>query len=214
MILAALLLGCQSHSENHVFADANVARLELSSGNGVVEVVPGDALRVERLGTVGSVGFAWEAEVVGDAAILGERCPLAWTCHVDARVELPPGMPLALALGTGEVWLSELDNAVRIDLDAGTVNGDDLVASTIELSAEKANVDLELLALTDAVILDVAVGDLTVELPAGPYALDVGSGLGAVTLWNVEHAPDAAVDVLLRTGAGDVSLTGTATQEP
>ena len=124
------------------------------------------------------------------------------------------GMPLVLRLGTGELWLSDLDNPLQIDLDAATVYGSDLVASSLEISSQTANVDLSLDGLSDALILDVGVGDLSVELPAGPYALEVGSGLGEVRLWNVEQAPDAGVDVVMRTGAGDVSLTGTATSEP
>lgn len=214
MLFAALLIACQTQSETNVFMDESATRLELSSGNGVIEVQPGDALRVERQGAVSAVGFAFEAEVKDGLAILGERCPLAWTCHIDTLVELPPGMPLVLRLGTGELWLSDLSNPLQIDLDAGTVYGSDLVASSLEISSQTANVDLSLDGLSDALILDVGVGDLSVELPAGPYALEVGSGLGEVRLWNVEQAPDAQVDIVMRTGAGDVSLTGTATSEP
>lgn len=213
MLFTALLIACETGSLSRSFSDPNATRLELTSGNGVIEVVRGEQLLVEQSAEAG-VGFAWQGETVDGLAQLSERCPLAWTCHVDTYVELPPGMALTLALGTGEVSLDGLEGDIRVDLDSATLQGVDLWAAHFELSAERANVDLELEGLADALVLDVAVGDLAVELPEGPYALDVQSGLGQVLIMNLEHAPDALVDLSLHTGAGDVSLTGTPAAEP
>ncbi|MCB9760280.1 MAG: hypothetical protein H6739_10630 [Alphaproteobacteria bacterium] len=216
LLIALIATGCQVRTLEHTFEDPDGAlrRLELSGANGTVDVLPGEVLRVERRAEYGTASYDLTADIDGDAAVLGERCALPALCRVDAVVELPPGMALDVALGTGEVWLSDVDGEIVLDLGAASLTGVGLEAPRVQVLAEKVDVELELLATPVEVAVAMEVGDATIDLPAGSYDLDVNSGLGEVTLWNVIHDAGADGVVEVRTGAGDVAITGLGAAAP
>ncbi|MCB9744461.1 MAG: hypothetical protein H6740_17820 [Alphaproteobacteria bacterium] len=210
LALVTLLPGCLVQEVDHLFEDpdAEITRLVLSSRNGSVEVIPGDALRVSRAAEHGTLVFELTEAVEGGVATLDERCPLASQCHVDTVVELPPDVELELTLDAGSLRLEELESPMTLVLGAASVTGTGLVTPDLILEAEKADVDLHFVLPPGRLRIETQVGGVKVDLPAGAYDLEVASDLGEVTLWNLEHDPAAQGEVFVRTGAGDVALTG------
>ncbi|MCB9741343.1 MAG: hypothetical protein H6740_01840 [Alphaproteobacteria bacterium] len=206
----AFLPACLVQEADHVFEDpdAEITQLVLASRNGRVEVVAGEALRVTRTAEYSTLAFELSEAVEGGVARLDERCLLASQCHVETLVELPPDVELSLELGAGTVELVALESPLTLTLGAAEVVGVDLVTPDLVLDAEKAEVDLHFALPPGRLVVKTEVGSVAVDMPAGAYDLEARSDLGEVSVWNLEDDPAASGEVDIRTGAGDVALTG------
>lgn len=210
LLLLPLLGGCllQTVWEELGPLDQEVSRVRVRAGDGTVTVLQGPELRVTREARTSSPGFELAWALVDGVLELEERCPLRSLCTVDTRIELPPGVDLDVRMGSGEVTLEGLDGQVELSAEGLILEARGLRSPVLLVSAEDALVDLELLAAPLEVAVALDAGDAALRLPAGPYALDLHTGLGVLEVLNVLDEPGAAGLVLLHTGAGDLRLLG------
>jgi hypothetical protein len=99
-------------------------------------------------------------------------------CFADHWLEVPSAMPITVVLGKGTLSLNSLAGALDLSLGEGAIDGDAL--STPDLKLEGDALDHVILAWSTApevVIIDIADGDVELQVPAGEYACDlVGDG--------------------------------------
>lgn len=100
------------------------------------------------------------------------------------------------------------DRTVRFDA-RGQLGGGDLVAHVapglpVTVLLDRGDVDVALDAPAD-LDLCVAAGSVTVEVPPGPWDLDVSLGAGEVSL-GVDDTDGAPFTLAICAGAGDVSI--------
>ena len=118
-VLAAMGMaaGCVPVRYTEVFSpEGEVSRVVVEVEHGRVEIVPADAVRVERAvrGPEGAATLEHRLERDG-TLMLTARCPGLLPCGVDTRLALPPEVPVSLTIGEGEVWATGVDD-LRLDL--------------------------------------------------------------------------------------------------
>jgi hypothetical protein len=156
-------------------------------------------LRVREDGTFGDNGDAWRD---------GRRVRITsrgggLDAHADLRVGVPKGQRIAVYLGVGRVFVTNVDGHLRVDVASADVT----VATTrgpLTIDTGSGNV-----TATDAegdLSIDTGSGNVTVTRMRGP-GLRIDTGSGNATAVQVE------ADVLeIDTGSGDVDATGVRAQ--
>jgi hypothetical protein len=178
----AVVLGvgaCVPVRYTEVFSpEGEVSRVLLEVDQGGVEIVPADAVRVERAvrGPEGAAELRHELRRDG-TLVLTARCPGVLPCGVDTRIAVPPGLPVTVALGEGEVWATGLDD-LQLDIAEGSAD----VEVRGRFVAVVGSGDVRAwLGPTSAARVAVGRGDVDVVVPPGMYALDL-----TARSWQVE----------------------------
>lgn len=110
----------------------------------------------------------------------------------------------------GETYV-DADGWLVIDA-GGALGGGEIEATVppglpVELFVDRGEVTVQRRVVGD-VLACVGAGELTVEVPEGPYRLDLDGGAGSVVSVGVWDAPDAEAALSLCVGAGDLSVVG------
>ena len=124
--------------------------------------------------------------------------------YADLRVNVPRGKNIALYLGVGKAFVSNVDGAIRVYVASADVAADRTKGS-LRVETGSGNVDLR--TASGDVNLETGSGDITVSgVDGSGLRLDTGSG--SVT---VSDAKAASVHV--ETGSGNIDATGTSGDE-
>lgn len=124
--------------------------------------------------------------------------------YADLRVSVPRGKNIALYLGVGKAFVSNVDGAIRVYVASADVAADRTKGS-LRVETGSGNVDLR--TASGDVNLETGSGDITVSgVDGSGLRLDTGSG--SVT---VSDAKAASVHV--ETGSGNIDATGTSGDE-
>jgi hypothetical protein len=144
-----------------------VAQLTIDSDAGVVELVAGEELRVERTSGASDATVGWTA-TGPDSVRIDARCPAILPCSVNLRVTVPAGVATAVSLDTGEVWSSAIADLV-VEVDEGLVD----LAGVVHAVAHVGSGRIRATLMDGAEArLVVAAGDVDVTLDGGAW--DVG----------------------------------------
>lgn len=154
-------------------------------------------LRVRDDGTFGD-GGGWRREGGGrQVRITGRGRGLE--AYADLRVTVPAGKRVALYVGLGKAFVSNVDGVIRVHVASGDVTAD-RTRGTLKIETGSGNVDLRDGA--GDVSLETGSGDVTATaLRATRVALETGSG-------NVTLSDAAAAELHVETGSGDVTASG------
>jgi lia operon protein LiaG len=152
-------------------------------------------LRVRDDGTFGEDG-GWRREG-REVRITGRGRGLE--ASADLRVSVPAGKNVALHLGVGKAFVSNVDGVIRVDVASADVAAD-RTRGTLKIGTGSGNVDLRDAA--GDVTLETGSGDITAASMRGTR-LRLETGSGNVTLTGAQ-APDLRVE----TGSGDVTVSG------
>lgn len=150
--------------------DAPVARVVLEVESGRVEIVPGGSVRVERAvrGPAGAAVLAHHLSQDGTLTVEA-RCPGVLPCGVDTRLSVPAGVPVAVTVDHGDVWVTGLD---ELALDIADGDADVEVGQRLVASVGTGSVRAWLGTATQARVA-VGQGDVDVQVPASSYGLDL-----------------------------------------
>lgn len=201
--LAVLLgtAGCQSVRYVEAFhPEGPVYRVELRADAGTVRLDEGETLRVERAIKAPEGALQLSHRVVDGVLHLDARCSGLAPCAVDTTIELPPGLPVVVDLGTGRVEASDLSE-VDILLDRGEVEaratrrlvarvGQGTVTATLDAGAEAR--------------VSVADGDIALDLDDDAWQLAVTAH--SLELDGVRSSEEAAGSLELVAPGGTVRL--------
>ena len=152
-------------------------------------------LRVRDDGTFGDSGN-WRPE--GREVRITGRGP-GLEAYADLRVSVPAGKGVALHLGVGKAFVSNVDGVISVQVSSADVSAE-RTRGTLKIDAGSGNVDVH--DASGDVSLESGSGDITATgLHGGLVKLDTGSG--NVTLTGAE-----ATKLHIDTGSGDVTVSG------
>jgi len=152
-------------------------------------------LRVRDDGTFGDNGN-WRREG-REVRITGRGRGLE--AYADLRVSVPAGKRVALHLGVGKAFVTNVDGVIVVRASSADVSAE-RTRGTLKLDTGSGNVDVR--DASGEVTLESGSGDITASnLRGGRIRLDTGSG--NITLTGAE-----ATELHIDTGSGDVTVTG------
>ncbi|HEV8263914.1 MAG TPA: DUF4097 family beta strand repeat-containing protein [Gemmatimonadales bacterium] len=157
-------------------------------------------LRVRDDGTFGDSGdrHGWRrAERGREVRITGRGRGME--AYADLRVTVPAGKNVALYLGVGKAFVSNVDGVIRVDVASADVAAD-RTRGTLRLDTGSGNIDVRDAA--GDVSLATGSGDVTATGVRGTR-LKLETGSGNVSLTGAE-----ASELHVGTGSGDVRVTG------
>jgi DUF4097 and DUF4098 domain-containing protein YvlB len=124
--------------------------------------------------------------------------------YADLRVSVPTGKNVALYLGVGKAFVSNVDGTIRVNVASADVSAD-RTKGTLRVATGSGNVDVRTAA--GDVSLATGSGDVTVSgVDGSRLYLETGSG-------NVTLTDGKAPTVHVETGSGDVEATSTSGDE-
>jgi len=152
-------------------------------------------LRVRADGTFGD-GGTWRREG-REVRITGRGRGLE--AHADLRVSVPAGKRVAVHLGVGKAFVTNVDGVIQVQVASADVSAE-RTRGTLRIHTGSGHVDLR--DASGDVTLETGSGDITATgVRGGRLKLQTGSG--NVTLTGAE-----ATELHVETGSGDVTVTG------
>lgn len=208
-VLAALpvvgSLACTQVRYTEAFSpEGQVDRIVVLADAGLVELVAGDSLRVERAIRAPEAALTLGHHVQDGTLYLEAHCARLLPCAVDTHVEVPAGVPVRVDLGRGEVWATGISR-LDLELDQGAADVEvlgDLVAS-IGSGGIRAR-----LGAGGSGRVGVGDGDIEVEVPQGAWTVDADTA--RLQLHDLEPVGDGTGHLELTAPAGSVTVRGTA----
>jgi lia operon protein LiaG len=156
-------------------------------------------LRVRDDGTFGDDG-SWRRGGRGggrEVRITGRGRGLE--AYADLRVSVPAGKRVALHLGVGKAFVSNVDGVILVQAASADVSAE-RTRGTLKIDTGSGNVDVR--DASGDVTLESGSGDITATgVHGGRVRLDTGSG--NITLTGAE-----ATELHIDTGSGDITVTG------
>jgi len=152
-------------------------------------------LRVRDDGTFGD-GGSWRRDG-REVRITGRGRGLE--AYADLRVSVPAGRRVALHLGVGKAFVSNVDGVIVVQAASADVSAE-RTRGTLKIDTGSGTVDVR--DASGDVTLESGSGDITATgVHGGRVRLDTGSG--NITLTGAE-----ATELHIDTGSGDVTVTG------
>jgi hypothetical protein len=157
-------------------------------------------LRVRDDGTFGDNGN-WRREG-REVRITGRGRGLE--AYADLRVSVPAGQRVALHLGVGKVFVTNVDGQIQVQVASADVTAE-RTRGTLKIDTGSGNVDVR--DASGEIGLESGSGDITATgLHGGRIKLETGSG-------NVTVTGAEGTGLKLSTGSGDVTVTGAKADE-
>lgn len=160
-------------------------------------------LRVRDDGTFGDEGdfghgHGWRGEG-HEVRITGRARGGGLEAYADLRVQVPKGKSVAVHLGAGKAFVSNVDGNIRVFASSADVAAD-RTRGTLRIATGSGNVDLR--TGSGDVQLETGSGDITVaSVDGASLRLETGSG-------NVTITGGKAGTFHVETGSGDIEATG------
>lgn len=206
---------------DRVVVDLDAGGVILTAGDGEEVVVTAD------LRWVGQTCPVVDAQVRDGVLVIDGRCDgtdLGW-CSVDVEAAVPPGLPVEVRTGAGDVDLERVGDvdvetgsgdvgiegaqgSVRVETGSGDVSARRIAGRTASFTSGSGDLVLQVAGSFEQVIGETGSGDVDLEVPEGAYLLDIDTGSGDVDLWGVDDDPGASAAIWLRSGSGDITVTG------
>ncbi len=155
-------------------------------------------LRVRDDGTFGDEG-RWRREGREVRITGGGRGRGGLEAYADLRVSVPAGKRVALHLGVGKAFVSNVDGVIVVQAASADVSAE-RTRGTLKIDTGSGNVDVR--DASGDVSLESGSGDITATaLHGGRLKLDTGSG-------NITVTGAEATELRIDTGSGDVTVSG------
>jgi len=159
-------------------------------------------LRVRDDGTFGD-GGNWRREG-REVRITGRGRGLE--AYADLRVSVPAGRRVALHLGVGKAFVSNVDGVIVVDVASADVSAD-RTRGTLRIETGSGNIDVR--DASGEVTLETGSGDVTATgVHGGTGRVRFATGSGNITLTGAD-----AAQMHVETGSGDITVTGAKADE-
>lgn len=226
---AALFVYAKEHNSTDLQLEtAGIKSLEIDAGAGELRVT-GQNL-IEQIQVTASVvgqaltpkDYVLTLEKRGNKAILIAKIVREWSsndnpAYIDLDVVLPQKLALNVIDGSGDTFVANIANGVKIKdgsgaLNVKTITGDlliddgsgDMFIATVtgNTEIEDGSGEIELLTVTGDVVIDDGSGELTIDTVDGQVEIEDGSG--RIRVENVTGK------VSIEDGSGDINVINAA----
>src|SRR3954451_18556947 len=180
-----------SETESHAFAEP-VRSVVVDVDKGRVQLVPGG-------GAAGRVTRPWGPRKPHGTRRLRDgvltvkaACPGGWftDCATDLRVVVPAGA------------------SVHVATNVGDIGGSGLAARSADVRTDVGDVELGFARRPGRLAAAANVGDISLDVPTGTYAVDTDTNVGDEDVRNVVSDERASERISAKTDVGDVDVTG------
>lgn len=126
--------------------------------------------------------------------------------YADLRVSVPAGRRVALHLGVGKAFVSNVDGVIVVDVASADVSAD-RTRGTLRIETGSGNIDVR--DASGEVTLETGSGDVTATgVHGGTGRVRLEAGSGNITLTDAD-----AAQMHVETGSGDITVTGAKADE-
>ena len=202
--IALQATGCgEVRYRDGVAATTPIERIVVRGDVGVIELVPGSTAQVDYAVRAPEGVSSVQHDESDGVLQLVARCHTPILCAVDAEVRVPPGVPVEVDLGFGEVWstgVSDLD----ISIGQGEVDVDTTGRVTIQVGQGAARV-----VTAGSEQIRVAVGKGDIDVRANPVRWNLGITARNTIDTGIDHDPTARGAMELIAPAGTVRIRPT-----
>jgi hypothetical protein len=200
------LLAHDEHVEEHTYAAAGIARLEVSGHAGSIDVEAADVTEIVVRAEIsdGLRATGESQQVVGDTLQLRSSCPNFGSdfCWVDYEIRVPRDVeldidadngsitvsgstaPLTLDGDNGSIRLTDVSGPLQVSTDNGRVEGTQLRSQQVTADADNGRVQLEFAIAPVTVVATSDNGRVEVVVPddGATYRVDVRTDNGSESI--------------------------------
>jgi hypothetical protein len=186
-----------------------VTEIAFDVESGSIEVYAFDrngvVLLDHMVGSLHDIGDSFH-EVVEERLEVISECDHSEFCTVDWYAEVPATTAVDVRTRTGDVKLTGVSQPIVAEIAEGALEGANLRTATLRATVDRGEVDLELLAAFEAVVIEVGEGDVTLTLPPGEYRCELAAPDGEIGAEGITCDPMAAALIEVTALSGDVRL--------
>lgn len=225
--IIGLLIPDTTERDQRTF-DPQAQRLTVDIGSGdlVLRSGDGDQVQVNR-----TAQYGWRAPDVEessgpDGVEVRADCSgfFLFGCDVDYEITVPDGFTVELRASSGNVEvrdvtveqlgaevssgdldLSGVDGALRLQASSGDITADGLRSLDVEAEASSGEIRLGFAEAPDRVNVRASSGDVEIALPEGPYQVNADTSSGDDEI-DVAQDPNARRIVDVQVSSGDVQI--------
>ncbi len=127
-------------------------------------------------------------------------------CSVSFRIQVPEATAVTITTNAGAVELHDLAGDIRVQTDAGAVEGKNLTGNNVSVETDAGATSLHFREPPAAVDATTDLGAISVEVPRGTvYAVDVTTSVGGADV-TVDRDPSSPHKITLQTNVGGIKV--------
>jgi hypothetical protein len=187
---------------------ARVTAVVINGGSGSIDVTGSSRSTVavsQQLTYSGKPPTAARA-LHGTTLTLSYSCPGEVLCGVSYAVQVPAGVAVTVATGTGAVTLTSLAGTVTARADAGLITADDMRSAVASFKSNAGGVVATFAVAPRTLTASTNVGPITLTVPGSvAYRLSTHTIVGTSTI-TVRRSDDAAHSISASSDLGSISV--------
>ena len=196
-----LMVGCgEVRYRDSVIAEERVEKISVKGDVGIIDLVPGDAARVEYAVRAPDGAASVQPSEKGGVLSVLARCHTPVLCAVDAQVHVPEGVTVEIELGIGEVWSTGVGD-LNVSLGQGDVDVDTSGDVTVQVGQGNARVHT-----IGSESVRIAVGDGDIVVSAAPDQWNLNLTARSEAVHGIVHDATAIGQMELIAPSGAVTV--------
>mgnify|MGYP006928184306 CR=1 FL=1 len=204
LLIAFLLSGCIVAVEDSYCVSEAVDEIVLDVSNGDVTISTASELCV--VVDVGGLSTSEVGHEIKDGVLyLDYDCS---ACGGEIQVAAPRAVLIDVAMGTGDLQISDRGGDVFAAVGAGEIDAIDLASARTELASGAGSVKATWLERPQLVSVAVAAGSIDITVPAGVYFLDLQTKVGSIDVSGIEESNSADSQIAAVTSTGAIHIRG------
>ena len=188
---------------------ARVTAVVINGGSGSIDVTGSSRSTVaasQQLSYSGKPPTVAHA-LHGTTLTLSYSCPGEVLCGVSYAVQVPAGVAVTVATGTGAVTLTSLAGTVTARADAGLITADDMRSAVASFKSNAGGVEATFAVAPRTLTATTDVGPITLTVPGSVgYRLSTHTIVGTSTV-TVRRSDDAAHSISASSDLGSISVS-------
>ena len=204
-------VGAGSHNPpaNVFTVSARVTAVVINGGSGSIDVTGSSRSTVAVSQQVSYSGKPPAAAHVlhGTTLTLSYSCPGELVCGVSYDVQVPAGVSVTVATGTGPVTLTSLAGTVTARADAGLITAVDMRSAVASFKSNAGGVVATFSVAPRSLTATTNVGPITLTVPGSVgYRLSTHTVVGTSTV-TVRRSSDSAHSISASSDLGSISVS-------
>jgi hypothetical protein len=204
-------IGAGSHNPPaSVFTvSARVTAVVVNGGSGTIDVTGSSRSTVAVSQQASYSGKPPTAAHVlrGTTLTLSYSCPSELLCGVSYAVQVPAGVAVTVATGTGQVTLTSLAGTVTARADAGLITAVDMRSAVASFKSSAGGVEATFSVAPRSLTATTNVGPIALTVPGSVgYRLSTHTLVGTSTI-TVRRSTDAAHSISASSDLGSISVS-------
>jgi hypothetical protein len=188
---------------------ARVTAVVVNGGSGTIDVTGSSRSTVAVSQQASYSGKPPTAAHVlrGTTLTLSYSCPSELLCGVSYAVQVPAGVAVTVATGTGQVTLTSLAGTVTARADAGLITAVDMRSAVASFKSSAGGVEAAFSVAPRSLTATTNVGPIALTVPGSVgYRLSTHTLVGTSTI-TVRRSTDAAHSISASSDLGSISVS-------